>query len=95
MVRNARGRVSDERLHLHGSAIGWSHLSSAIGFLLCIVGGVIAWMALPKSAVDDDKAGPRSRDAFMAHAGIALAILFALLTIAQWLPVVYGVPCSR
>ena len=74
-----------------GSAIGWSHLSSVIGLVLCLAGGLIAWNQLPSGNVDT----LQGRGKFMAQLGIFLAVLFALLTIAQWLPVIVGVPCGK
>ena len=78
-----------------GSAIRWSHISSAAGLIFCILGGLIAWKTMPRYTSDDSKTVPLSRSVFMSILGITLAVLFALLIIAQWLPVIYGVPCSK
>jgi hypothetical protein len=77
-----------------GTGVGWSHLAAAVGLVLCVVGGLIAWSLRPNAA-DKNAARATSRNLLMARVGIGLAFLFGLLTIAQWLPLIYGVPCSK
>ena len=72
-----------------GISTVWSHLSSAVGLCLCLLGGFISWSQLSKTP---DANRPRR---FLSLLGVVLAAGFALLTIAQWLPVAYGVPCSK
>jgi hypothetical protein len=78
-----------------GSAVRWSHISSTTGLIFCVLGGFIAWQSMPQKAVSDAKTVPISRSLFMAWLGVALAFLFGLLIVAQWLPILYGVPCSK
>jgi hypothetical protein len=72
---------------------GWSHLSAALGVVLCIIGGVIAWTQLPERAGNDSAS--LTRDRFMANLGIVLSLIFALLIVAQWLPMLVGIPCGK
>jgi hypothetical protein len=78
-----------------GWAIRSSHISSAAGLIFCIIGGFVAWKAMPQRTGDSPEPLPLSRSVFMSVLGIALAVLFGLLILAQWLPVIYGVPCSK
>jgi hypothetical protein len=78
-----------------GSPVRWSHVSSAVGLIFCIVGGIIAWTQIPRQKELDRGSVPISRSFFMAALGCALAVVFGLLIVAQWLPVIYGVPCSK
>ena len=74
-----------------GSAIRWSHISSAAGLMFCILGGLIAWKAMPRYTAEGSKTVPLSRSAFMSILGIALAVVFWLMLICQMLPLNYGV----
>jgi hypothetical protein len=78
-----------------GSAVRWSHISSVTGLIFCVLGGFIAWQSMPPKAANDATTVPISRSMFMAWLGVALAFLFGLLIITQWLPIIYGVPCSK
>ena len=78
--------------HCLGSNVVWSHISSAIGFALCIAGGLISWSVGAQGGATGRTSSPGR---FMRSLGVALAVLFAVLTLAQWLPLIYGVPCNK
>jgi hypothetical protein len=75
-----------------GTNVGWSHLSSALGLVFCLIGGVIAWWSLGAAGDSRNRATVIH---FMGKLGVGSAVLFALLTIAQWLPLIYAIPCNK
>lgn len=73
------------------------HLTSAITLAATIVAGSLSWRYWQKAegTFDEDGAGRSSRSQFMALIGFLSSMLFLLVLISLWIPVlVYG-PCER
>jgi hypothetical protein len=71
------------------------HLVSAVGFVLTLTGGLLAWRQL--AAVSDgreDGGSPRDRSWFMAWLGILMSSVFALAIIALLVTKIVLSPCD-
>ena len=75
----------------------WNHIVSAAMIVLAVIGGIIAWSQWPAGDYEATKeeGKPQVRKQFMGIAGVALAVMFAVLIFAQWLPTLTGVPCGK
>lgn len=75
----------------------WNHVVSGAALVLSAVGGIVAWTYLPDGAYEPSKeqGTPTARRRFMGYLGVALAVEFCILIIAQWLPTLLGVPCHK
>lgn len=66
------------------------HLISALALVLTVSAGVLAWRM---------QRGPASvsspREGFMATVGMLSSVLFSLVGIAQWIPLLVHGPCDR
>lgn len=75
----------------------WLHLSSLATLLLALGGGWLAWREWRRTGEgwpgDGEGAVPRSR--FLAVLGLLSSSLFALVILAQWLPVLVLGPCVQ
>lgn len=75
----------------------WLHLSSLATLLLALGGGWLAWREWRRTGEgwpgDAEGAVPRSR--FLAMLGLLTSSLFALVVLAQWVPVLFLGPCSQ
>jgi hypothetical protein len=76
----------------------WNHIVSGVMLLFTILGGIIAWLYWPEAGnyeATKEKGKPVVRKRFMGILGVGLAITFAVLVFAQWLPTLTGVPCTK
>jgi hypothetical protein len=73
------------------------HLVAALALCITLAGGLISWRnwRLAGAHWEDEGAGVIPRSRFMSIVGILMSALFALVIIAQWIPIfIYG-PCQR
>jgi hypothetical protein len=81
-----------------GSGREWPlHLTALLALVVTVAGGLLSWRNWRQSGAEweDEGAGVIPRSRFMAAVGILAGVLFALVIIAQWIPIfVYG-PCER
>lgn len=75
----------------------WNHVVSIAAILVSVFGGVITWRSWPPGEYEPtkEKGEPVVRKRFMGILGLAAAFLFTVVIIAQWLPTLLGVPCSK
>jgi hypothetical protein len=75
----------------------WNHVIAVTALAVAIIGTTIAWTQGKASATTPRPTTietPETRD-FVSILGSVLGLLFIALIIAQWLPTLTGVPCSK
>ena len=71
------------------------HLETVVLLALALLGAAIAWRIWRRASQGAAAGDPRSsRDRFLGAAGLGLGLLFALVIVAQWLPVFQLSPCQ-
>lgn len=74
----------------------WLHVTALGTLALALAGGALAWRDWRSTgagaAGDGEGAIPRSR--FMSVLGMMMGVLFALIIVAQWIPM-FIIPCQR
>jgi Na+/proline symporter len=81
-----------------GAGREWAlHLVALVALLVTVAGGLLSvrnWRRMG-AVWEDGGAGVVPRSRFMAVLGMLVGVLFALVIIAQWIPIfIYG-PCQR
>ena len=79
------------------SEFKWNHVVAITALVLAILGTIIAWTQGRATANTPEPTTierPRTRD-FMSLLGTVLGVLFSVLIVAQYLPTLMGVPCSK
>jgi hypothetical protein len=73
------------------------HLVTLLALLITIAGGLLSWRNWRRAGAvwEDEGAGVLPRCRFMAAVGILVGILFALVIVAQWIPIFMYGPCQR
>jgi hypothetical protein len=79
-----------------GRWLFWAASALALGFaFFCVLLALRCWRRdAPLAATEDVSASPK-RIRFMARVGLMTSCLFALLTIATFLPLLFVDPCVR
>lgn len=79
------------------SATPWLHLSSLLMLLLALGGGALAWRDWRRSGGEwpGDGGSVVARSRFLSVLGMLGSALFALVILAQWLPVLFLGPCRE
>lgn len=81
-----------------GAGREWAlHLTALLALVVTVAGGSLSWRNRRRMGAgwEDEGAGVIPRSRFMAVVGVLASVLFALVIVAQWIPIfVYG-PCDR
>jgi hypothetical protein len=81
-----------------GAGREWAlHLTALLALVVTSAGGWLSWRNRRRTGAgwEDEGAGVIPRSRFMAVVGVLASVLFALVIVAQWIPIfVYG-PCDR
>jgi hypothetical protein len=78
-----------------GSRVG-GFLVMLVALLVVAGGGVAAWRdARRRREVSDEAATPAGRARFLAHLGLSLCLLFALVIVMEGVGKLYFDPCQR
>jgi hypothetical protein len=81
-----------------GAGREWAlHLTALLALVVTVAGGWLSWRNRRRTGAgwEDEGAGVIPRSRFMAVVGVLASVLFALVIVAQWIPIfVYG-PCDR
>lgn len=72
------------------------HLGTLAALAVAVAGIYLAWSSwhIAGSEWPNDEAGPMPRGLFMAMSGLILSAFFALVIIAQWIPILLLDPCA-
>lgn len=77
-------------------AVPWLHLTALATLALAGGGGALAWHEWRRTGGEwpGEAEGPVPRSRFMAMLGLLTSALFALVIVAQWIPVFILGPCA-